>query len=87
MGIRGDYVEDDEQFFIFSDGNPVQPCHLRNMLRLLLNRLGLNSTLYDVHSFRAGRTVDLYKLGYSIEKIKVMGRWRSNAVYKYLKLS
>ena len=87
MEIRGDYIEDDEQFFIFRDGSPVLPGQFRNMLRLLLKRLGLNSALYDVHSFRAGRTVDLYKFGYSIERIKVIGRWRSNAIYNYLKLS
>ena len=29
--------------------------------------------------------LDLDKSGIEIEKIKQMGRWRSNSVYKYLK--
>ena len=85
MNVRGDYFTEKEQFFVFSDGSAVKPNHIRNLLRELLQNLGLKSTLYDVHSFRSGRTVDLEKFGYSIDKIKTMGRWKSNAVYKYLK--
>ena len=85
MKFRGSYNEDSEQFFVFRDRSPVKPDQLRNTLRTLLDRLGLDSMLYDVHSFRIGRTCDLHKFGYSIEQIKAMGRWKSNAVYKYLK--
>ena len=85
MKIRGDYYNDNEQFFVFSYGSPVKPNNIRSLLRELLNDLGLNSKLYDVHSFRSGRTVDLEKYGYNMDRIKSMGRWRSNAVYKYLK--
>ena len=82
---RGNYDRDEEQFFVFADGSPVRPNNLRCVLRSLLDALDLNSQLYDVHSFRIGRTCDLFKYGYSIEQIKAMGRWKSNAVYKYLK--
>ena len=85
MRIRGQYIEDSEEFFVFADKSPVCPHHVRNTLRSLLDRLQLDSMLYDVHSFRIGRTCDLEKFGYSIEKIKILGRWKSNAVYKYLK--
>ena len=85
MNIRGCYYDVHEQFFIFKDKSPVKPCHLRSVLRNLLDRLGLDSSLYDVHSFRIGRTCDLEKFGYSIDQIKAIGRWKSNAVYKYLK--
>ena len=76
MAIRGSYFNDSEQFFVFKDKTPVKPYHIRNLLRDLLDILNLNSKLYDVHSFRAGRTVDLAKFNYSIERIKEMGRWR-----------
>ena len=82
---RGIYIDDNEQFFIFSDRSPVTPQHVRNLLCELLETLGLNSTLYDCHSFRSGRTCDLYNQGYSITFIKAIGRWRSSAVYRYLK--
>ena len=81
MKFRGNYKSEKEQFFIFADGSQ----HIRKFLRELLDRLNLNSSLYDVHSFRGGRTSDLAKFGYSIDRIKSMGRWRSNAVYRYLK--
>ena len=85
MDIRGSYVTDNEQFFVFADRSPVGPHHLRTLLRQLLSYLNLDEQLYDVHSFRSGRTCDLEKLGYSVEQIKVLGRWKSNAVYRYLK--
>ena len=85
MSYRGSYFDDNEQFFIFADRTPVHPHQIRKILRDLLDDIGLNSTLYDVHSFRIGRTSDLEKFGYSIEAIKSMGRWKSNAVYRYLK--
>ena len=85
MHIRGHYEWDEDQFFIFADGSTVKPDHFRNFLRLLLGRLGLDAALYDVHSFRIERTCDLEKYGYSVDQIKAMGRWKSNAVYRYLK--
>ena len=85
MNLRGHYADESEQFFIYRDRSLVRPDHFRNMLRKLLNKLGLDASLYDIHSFRSGRTSDLVKFGYSMEQIKAMGRWRSNAVYRYLK--
>ena len=77
MKVRGSYQTDSEPFFIFSDGMPVKPHQLRQVLRNLLNNLGLDGSLYDVHSLRGGRTSDLEKFGYSIDQIKAMGRWKS----------
>ena len=85
MDIKGAYRDSQELFFIFKDRTPVKPYNLRFLLRELLGRLNLDASLYYVHSFRGGRTVDLEKFGYSLEQIKAMGRWKSNAVYRYLK--
>ena len=85
MSKRGAYLANEEAFFIMADRSPVKANQFRAVLRLLLDRLGLDSMLYDVHSFRSGRTCDLYKYGYSVEQIKILGRWKSNAVYRYLK--
>ena len=74
MGIRGTYQNDKEPFFIFKDGSAVKPFQLRNVLRSLLDTVNLNSQLYDVHSFRIGRTCDLEKFGYSVDQIKAMGK-------------
>ena len=86
MDIRGrEYTDELEQFFVFKDKSEVKPHHFKCTLRQLLTRINLDSSLYDVHSFRSGRTCDLERFGYSVDQIKSMGRWRSNAVYRYLK--
>ena len=86
MVLRGGYDSDDEQLFIFKGKIPVQPLQIRNALKTCISRVGLNPDFYDFHSFRAGRSSDLAKLGYTVEQIKRLGRWKSNAVYRYIKL-
>ena len=85
MSLRGRFQEDSEQFFIFRDRSPVQPHHIRKVLRELLSNMNLNGSLYDCHSLCIGRSLDLAKHGVPIETIRRMGRWKSNAVYRYLK--
>ena len=86
LKIRGeDYYSDDEQFFIFPDRSVVQPDAVRRVLKRALSQMGLNQDNYDTHSFRRGRATDLKKLGCPVDTIKELGRWRSNAVYKYLR--
>ena len=85
LQARGGYINKKEQLLIFSDGSPVKAIHIRKLLRSTLNNLQLQGKLYDVHSFRIGRATDLQKAGLSVEEIKNLGRWKSNAVYKYLR--
>ena len=86
LQIRGDYENEKEPLFIFKDGSAVKPIHVRRLLKSILTELNLDKELYDTHSLRIGRATDLMKYGYNIEQIKQLGRWKSNAVYKYLKL-
>ena len=83
--LRPRRVRESEQFLIFRDGSEVRPHHLRDVLRVSLDNLNLDSKLYDTHSFRIGRATDLFNWGHSIDLIKHLGRWKSNAVYKYLR--
>ena len=83
--VRGPYEEEDEPFFIFKDKSAVKPSHIRTILRSSLKQLGLDSKLYNTQSLKAGRTVDLAKFGYDLDRIRKIGRWKSNAVYSYLK--
>ena len=76
---------DHEQFFVHSDGSPVTAAQVRVCLKESLKEAGFNSALYSFHSIRAGRAGDLLKLGLSVETIKKIGRWRSNAIFKYLR--
>ena len=43
-----------EQFFVFSDGSPIKPSHMRNTLKLLIKRIGLDERNYSVHGLRGG---------------------------------
>ena len=85
LNLRGGYLNNEEPLFVFSDRTPVEAKHVRKLLKLLLKRLQLDHKLYDTHSFRIGRASDLLKNGYSVEAIKMAGRWKSNAVYRYLR--
>ena len=85
VNLRGSYKDDNENFFIFRDGNAVQPDQVRKVLRSCLDGVNLNGDLYNTHSFRIGRSVDLRKEGTDLDLLKRVGRWRSNAVYKYLR--
>ena len=83
--LRGGYENENEQFFISRDMNPVLPFHARNMLKHLLHRLTLDNRCYGMHSFRIGRTTDLIKYNYSVDEVKMMGRWKSNVIFKYIR--
>ena len=85
LDVRGGYQMDNEPLFVFRGNNPVTPMHACTLLKTVLNNLGLNHTSYGMHSFRIGRTTDLIKFGYSIDEVKLMGRWKSNVIYKYIR--
>ena len=85
LKLHGTYITDSEPFFVFKDRNPVKPFHFRQCLKLCLRKLGFDERNYNMHSLRLGRSCDLYKLGLSIDHIKKLGRWKLNAVFKYLK--
>ena len=75
-----------ESFFVFRDRSPVKPEQFRWVMKKTLDKCGVDSRLFSGHSFRIGCGTDLLKLGVLVETIKNMGRWHSNAVYRYLKL-
>ena len=83
--VRGSYDSIHEEFFVFRDRKPVSSDNARTVLRKLIKNIGLNEKLYDMHSFCIDRSSDLVKYGYSIEEVKRMGRWKSNAVFRYIR--
>ena len=74
-----------EQFFVFSDNSPVHPEQLRGHLHKTLINMRIDPLPYNVHSLAVGRCGDLLKLGVSVETIKKIGHWKSNAVFTYLR--
>ena len=85
LKVRGNYHHVNEQFFIFSDGSPLKPPQLCATLKLLIQRVGLDEKLYSFHGLRLGRATDMLHWGVPLDTIKSLGRWKSNAVYQYLK--
>ena len=83
--LRKTYDTDDEPFYVHRDGTPLKATEFRTILRSTISKIGLEAYLYDTHSLRIGRVTDLFKQGMSVERIKKLGRWRSNAIYKYLR--
>ena len=83
--VRGGYKSDTEPFFVFPDNSPISQQQLSNCLKLMLQTSGFNEKVYGTHSLRSGRSCDLFQLGLSIETIKKLGQWKSNAVFRYLK--
>ena len=87
MQARKGFIKRSEQFFVFRDRSPVKPTHFRKLLKSILENEGYNDDLYNCHSFRIGRSQDLWELGISLDLIKKLGRWsgKSSAIYKYLR--
>ena len=82
---RGKFFSESEPFFVFADKSPVTQRQVTLVLKSCIKKAGFDETLYTGHGLRVGQTSDLYKIGLSVETIKKMGRWRSNAVYHYLR--
>ena len=75
----------DEQFFVFTDGSPVCAANVRATLKMSLTLANLDPRLYSCHSWRIGRACDLLSMSCSVETIKKLGGWKSNAAFRYLR--
>ena len=82
---RPEYENENDQFFVLSDGTSVTATMVRRCLKQALKDEKSNEKLYSFSSLRSGRASNLLKIGLSVETIKRLGRWKSNAIFKYLK--
>ena len=83
--IRPTYSDENEQFFVFRDGSPVTSFHFQATLRRLLILNNLNPSLCCSHAFRSRCSGNLLEMGVSVETIRKLDRWKSSAVYTYLR--
>lgn len=74
------------QGYLFSHPNnaPFSRAFILKNLNEDLEGIGLNSALYNTHSFRKGRATSMASQGYSTEQIKLIGRWKTNAYSSYI---
>ncbi len=71
--------------FCMSDNLPITRHMFCKVLNQCVSFLGLNSAQLTSHSFRIGRATLGLEQGLTIEQIRLMGRWHSDAFRKYLK--
>ena len=81
--MRKSFKSPDEPFFIFRDRTPVTSKQFNKTLHLILSKSGFQAHMYTGTGFRAGRASDLLDMGPTVETIKKLGRWKSNAIYRY----
>ena len=85
LQIRKKRDDINEQFFTFSNRSPITAANLHSVLHKSLTIAGLDTNMYGSHGFHAGHAVDMLTiLNLDICAIRKIGRWRSNAVFKYL---
>lgn len=73
--------------FIWQGGKPLLRRQFDARLKTVLNFCGYSTTLYRGHSFRIGAATEAAARGCSDAQIRNLGRWRSDAFRKYIRLS
>ena len=66
-------------------GKPVARAFFFQTMRQVLDRLGISTKDYNTHSFRIGAASHWANEGLSLIQIKSLGRWRSDAAFKYVR--
>ncbi|XP_077778977.1 integrase/recombinase xerD homolog [Podarcis muralis] len=72
-------------FLIHEDGSPMSRYQFTRVLRKAIEACGLSALEYAAHSFRIGAATTAAHLGLPADRIKEMGRWRSNAYKSYIR--
>ena len=73
--------------FLFSDGRNLTRPAFSAALHKALKELQMDSSQFNTHSFRIGAATFAKQVGISDSHIKALGRWKSNAYQKYVRLS
>lgn len=77
---------DRDIFFVFSDNTPVKPYQLSAILKRALKRLGVDASDFGTHSLRIGFATQLDHRHVSLSEIRRRGRWKSNIIYRYIRM-
>ena len=72
--------------FITVDGLPVSRSTFSNQLATAIQLCGLPPARYKGHSFRIGAASHAAEHGFTDTQIRLLGRWKSNAFQKYLRV-
>lgn len=69
------------QFFTFADGKSLTRARFVARVREALREANVDYSPYSGHSFRIGAATTAARKGISDATIKMLGRWKSSAVY------
>lgn len=83
LGVRGPAPG---PLFVFSDGCPLSRSTLVQRVREALSAAGVDAAPYSGHSFRIGAATTAAKKGVEDCLIQTLGRWKSDAYIRYVKL-
>lgn len=72
-------------FFCHFDGRPLTKFQFNAVLRKVLRFSGLDELRVRAHSFRIGAATTAAAVGVRVSDIQSMGRWRSDAVHRYIR--
>ena len=72
--------------FCCADGSPVSRTILIDKLSMAIKYCGLDPSRYKGHSFRIGAASYAADAGMSDAQIRALGRWKSNAFQKYIRI-
>ena len=72
--------------FCYPSNEPILRSAFTNKLNMCLNLIGLSAKSYKGHSFRIGAATAYASKGLSDSQLRIMGRWRSNAFLKYIRI-
>ncbi|XP_069101839.1 uncharacterized protein [Argopecten irradians] len=76
----------DQPLFSFMDGSPISRSFFTQQLKASLKWAGLHEQNYKSHSFRIGAATTAATQGISEGQIQLMGRWKSGAFKKYIRV-
>jgi hypothetical protein len=77
----------DVLLFLCIGGTPVTHSYVTGQLTFILKYLGIDPKFFKAHSFRIGAATHATTLGFSEPYIRQLGRWNSNAVQRYIRIS
>lgn len=84
--LRGPKLNERDLFFRFRDGSPVKPHQLSGILKRALRKLGIDPSDFGTHSLRIGFATQLDHWHVSLSEIRRRGRWKSNIIYRYIRM-
>ena len=72
--------------FAQADRSPISCSHFTKCLNECLKFCGVDTQNITLHSFRIGGVTHAARCGHSDDTVKKRGRWKSNALSRYIRL-